>query len=99
MYIFLRGAEMRAIRWVLLVVALCLLTVPAAPAQTPDRVLVPRSGDNPIYKITVNVVERSTSAVNYRHRSGSTRLDFRGTPLLPMAHGEAEVEGQKGYIE
>src|SRR5262249_31258210 len=47
----------------------------------------------------INVVERSTTAVNYRHRSGSTRLDFRGTPLLPSAHGVAEVESRRGYIE
>ena len=44
-------------------------------------------------------MERQTSAVNYRHRGGPTRLDFRGTPLLPKAHGEAEVEGRKGYME
>src|SRR5437867_12091682 len=67
--------------------------------ETPRQVRVQRGGDNPIYKITINVVERQTSAVNYRHRGGSTRLDFRGTPLLPDAHGEAEVEGRKGYME
>src|SRR6059036_205383 len=69
------------------------------PTETPRQVRVQRGGDNPIYKITINVVERQTSAVNYRHRGGSTRLDFRGTPLLPDAHGEAEVEGRKGYME
>jgi len=37
----------------------------------------------------------ANAAVNYRHRGGSTRLDFRGTPLLASAHGEAEVEGHK----
>jgi len=68
-----------------------------ATAQTP--VPVQRSGDNPIYKITINVVARTTTAVNYRHRGGSTQLDFRGTPLLASAHGEAEVEGKKGYME
>src|SRR5438105_1333867 len=68
--------------------------------ETPRQVQVQRRGDNPIYKITINVVvERQTSAVNYRHRGGPTRLDFRGTPLLPKAHGEAEVEGRKGYME
>src|SRR5438093_1293764 len=67
--------------------------------ETPRQVQVQRGGDNPIYKITINVVERQTSAVNYRHRGGPTRLDFRGTPLLPNAHGEAEVEGRKGYME
>src|ERR1043165_4774247 len=90
---------MRISMSILLLVVLPLVFAPAAPAQTPVRVQVQREGDNPIYKITINVVERSTTAVNYRHRGGSTRLDFRGTPLLPGAHGEAEVESKKGYME
>src|SRR5438874_6995349 len=85
-------------KWVLPILVLALLA-PAASAQVPVTVQVQRSGDNPIYKITINVVERSMTAVNYRHRGGSTSLDFRGTPLLPSAHGEAVVEAQKGYIE
>lgn len=89
---------MRVSKLVSGIAVLALLAPPVASAQTPGSVQLQRSGDNPIYKITINVVERSTTAVNYRHRGGSTRLDFRGTPLLPMAHGEASVEGQKGYI-
>ncbi len=58
-----------------------------------------RSGDNPIYKITINVVERTATAINYRHRGGATTIDFRGTPLLPGARGEAKVESKQGYIE
>jgi outer membrane protein OmpA-like peptidoglycan-associated protein len=58
-----------------------------------------RSGDNPIYKVTVNVVERTTTAVNYRHRGGSTKVDFRGTLLLPEARGEAKVESKQGTID
>ena len=90
---------MRVFKMVLPVVALTLLIAQAVVAQTPAVVQVQRSGDKPIYKITVNVVERSTTAVNYRNRGGSTRLDFRGTSLLPTAHGEAAVEGRKGYVE
>ncbi len=90
---------MRIFRLVLLVLALLLLLAPVARAQTPARVQVQRGEENPIYRITINVVEKRTTAVNYRHRGGSTRLDFRGTPLLASAHGEAEVEGRKGYIE
>ena len=87
-----------------LVLGIALLSLAVAPlalaqAQTPGQVQIQRSGENPIYKITINVVERQTSAVNYRHRGGPTRLDFRGTPLLPKAHGEVEVEGRKGYME
>jgi outer membrane protein OmpA-like peptidoglycan-associated protein len=90
---------MRALKWILSITALGLLIAPAAGAQTPASVQVTTSADNPIYRITINVVERTTTAVNFRHRGGSTRLDFRGTPLLPTAHGEAEIESQKGYIQ
>jgi len=49
--------------------------------------------------LRVNVVERSTKAINYRHRSGSTKVDFAGTALQPKAYGEAKVETKKGYTE
>ena len=45
------------------------------------------------------MVDRTTKAINYQHRSGSTKIDFRGTPLMPAAHGEAKVESKQGYIE
>jgi outer membrane protein OmpA-like peptidoglycan-associated protein len=63
------------------------------------QVQVQRDGDNPIYRITINVVEREATAINYQHRAGSTTIDFRGTPLLPEARGEAKVESKQGYIE
>src|ERR1700675_976664 len=63
------------------------------------QVQVQQGGENPIYKITINVVERKATAINYRHRSGATKIDFRGTPLMPAAHGEAKVESKQGYIE
>ena len=64
---------MRVFRTTLLMVSL-LAFAGAAMAQ----VQVQRGGDNPIYKITINVVERTTTAINYQHRSGSTTIDFRG---------------------
>ena len=51
----------------------------------------------PVFRVTV--VGRTTPAVNYRHRSGATKVDFRGTPLLPASYGEAKVESKQGYIE
>src|SRR4029078_688942 len=53
----------------------------------------------PIYTITINVVGRTTKAINYQHRNGATKIDFRGTPLLPASRGEAKVESKQGYIE
>ncbi len=47
----------------------------------------------------VSVVSRTTPAVEYRHRSGSTHIDFRGTELMPGANGEAKVDSHRGAIE
>jgi hypothetical protein len=51
----------------------------------------------PIYR--VNVVARTTKAINYRHRSGSTKVDFQGTALMPRAAGDAKVQSHQGYLE
>src|SRR6202165_5718038 len=54
------------------------------------------AGKTPIYRVSVTA--RTTKAVNYRHRSGATKIDFRGTELLPLSHGEAKVESKQGRI-
>ncbi len=46
----------------------------------------------------MNVVQRDLDAVNYLHRSGSTKIGFVGTPLLPLAKGDAKVESERGGI-
>ena len=46
----------------------------------------------------VNVIGRTTKAVNYHFRSGSTKVDLTGTDLMPDVHGNAKVESQKGRI-
>src|SRR5260370_37869947 len=50
----------------------------------------------PIYKVTV--VSRTAKAVNYRHRSGATKVDFAGTALMPRAKGDAKVNSKQGTI-
>ena len=45
------------------------------------------------------VVGRSAKAINFRPRSGDTKIDFKGTALSPKAHGDATVKGKDGYIE
>ncbi|MBZ5664761.1 MAG: OmpA family protein [Acidobacteriia bacterium] len=51
----------------------------------------------PTFRVTV--ISRSVSAVNYKHRSGASKVDFAGTDLMPGANGQAKVESKKGYIE
>src|SRR5215467_10079888 len=96
-----RETDMKQSRLILLGAILLGLAAPGHSQQPPNPTQghLQRSVDNPLYKITVNVVERTTKAINYRHHSGSTKVDFRGTPLLPEAHGEAKVESKQGYIE
>ena len=55
------------------------------------------NGSVPVYRVTV--VARTTKAINYHHRSGSTRIGFRGTALMPAARGEAKVESKQGVIK
>jgi outer membrane protein OmpA-like peptidoglycan-associated protein len=65
----------------------------AIPPAQPSDVNAPA----PLFRVTV--VGRTTAAINYRPRSGQTKVDLVGTPLLPEARGYAEVSGEKGYIE
>ena len=51
----------------------------------------------PVFHVTVT--SRSVQAINYRHRSGATKVDFAGTDLMPAATGQAKVESKRGSIE
>jgi outer membrane protein OmpA-like peptidoglycan-associated protein len=84
-----------------LTAAWLLMSAPAVFSQVtnPAPVQVQRAGDNPLYRVTINVVERDIKAVNYRVRGGPTKVDFKGTALLPDAKGDAWVESKKGFID
>ena len=69
----------------------------AAQAQSQTQVVVDPGNGAPTYRI--NVVSRTTRAVSYRHRSGSTKINFQGTDLMPAAAGEAKVESKRGALE
>ena len=51
----------------------------------------------PVFR--VNVISRSVQAINYRHRSGATKVDFAGTDLMPASTGQAKVESKRGALE
>ena len=81
-----------------------LLTLPillslAALAQTTPQTttaVVPMT-QTPTFR--VNVISRTTEAVNYQHRSGATSLDFAGTDIMPSAKGHAKVNSKRGSID
>jgi outer membrane protein OmpA-like peptidoglycan-associated protein len=71
---------------------------PPAPQTVPNPTSQPgpNEGETPVFR--VEVVSRTLQAVNYRHRGGSTKINFQGTALMPRAHGEAKVESERGVI-
>jgi len=69
----------------------------SAFAQTNSQALsVEPMRSMPVFHVTV--VSRSVQAVNYQHRSGSSKLDFAGTDLMPSGNGVAEVNSKRGSI-
>jgi outer membrane protein OmpA-like peptidoglycan-associated protein len=52
--------------------------------------------ETPTFRVVV--ISRSVQAVNYKHRSGSSKLDFAGTDLMPSANGVAEINSRRGSI-
>lgn len=50
----------------------------------------------PVFR--VNVYAREAKAVNYRHRGGSTTVEFKGTDVMPAVAGRAKVDGKGGRL-
>jgi outer membrane protein OmpA-like peptidoglycan-associated protein len=90
---------MKLISTFLTVCGLVAAQVPQAPSPVQNSTQIEAgmaAGSTPIYRVTV--VARTTKAISYNHRSGSTEIGFRGTTLLPEARGEAKVESKQGVI-
>ena len=86
-------------RSVLLFVAGSTLSLSAFAQATAQMTTVVESGSPvaPTYRVVE--ISRSVRAVNYRHRSGVTEVDFAGTTLLPTAEGAAKVRSKRGTME
>ena len=68
-----------------------------AQANSQAAMVVEPSGPGSAFRVIV--ISRSVQAVNYRHRSGATDVDFAGTALLPSADGKAKVRSKRGTME
>ncbi len=91
---------MKIISTFLTVCGLMVAQAPQGPnqiQQSSENATRMAAGAMPVYRVTVTA--RTTKAINYQNRSGATKIDFRGTELLPKARGEAKVESKQGYIE
>jgi outer membrane protein OmpA-like peptidoglycan-associated protein len=72
---------------------------PATGQDVAPQQMNQNTGQNdqmPVFR--VNVFARTAKAVNYRHRGGSTTVDFRGTELMPEVAGHAKVDGKAGRL-
>jgi outer membrane protein OmpA-like peptidoglycan-associated protein len=70
---------------------------PISQQAPPDDNKITKESEG-VYLYKVKVVQRDLDAVNYLHRSGSTKIAFKGTTLLPSAKGEAKVTSERGGI-
>jgi outer membrane protein OmpA-like peptidoglycan-associated protein len=70
-----------------------------APQTPDDQTVNPTDQDHiPQFNYRVNVIQRSTVAVDYRDRAGTTKVDFKGTSLMPHVDGHADVTGHTGRM-
>ena len=75
----------RSLQAALVFVALCFAP---APVLAQDQDEVPAA----------DTVTRSVTAVGYTVGANATRVDLKGTSLMPQGHGEAKVEAKRGVL-
>jgi len=74
-----------------------ILSLSAIAQVNPPTMALESTGSGSTYRVVV--ISRSVQAVNYRHRSGASNVDFAGTALLPSANGNAKVRSKRGTME
>jgi outer membrane protein OmpA-like peptidoglycan-associated protein len=81
----------------LLLTATIVLSFPAlAQISSQTTLAVGPTSATPTFRVTV--ISRNVQAINYQHRSGSSKVDFAGTDLMPSANGVAQVNSKRGSI-
>ena len=68
----------------------------SSPQDQQNSVQITPMSQTPVYR--VNVRERTTKAVDYRHRAGSTTVQMHGTDVSPEIHGDAKVNSKAGRL-
>jgi outer membrane protein OmpA-like peptidoglycan-associated protein len=92
-----KDAIMKKFAGLFCVTLLCqIMMVTFAVAQQENPPVEPMD-QTPVFR--VNVVSRTTKAVNYRHRGGSTTVDMKGTSLMPEVTGKAKVDSKAGRLQ
>ena len=94
-----KNLRMRSIVWGALLACVAIL----APSSRSGGVrqaspaAAKRADQTSMYQMIL--VDRTVKAVKYAHRSGSTKIDFKGTDLMASAKGEAKVDSHRGAME
>lgn len=68
-----------------------------AQVTTQATTVVEPLGTRSVFRIIVT--NRTVQAINYRHRSGASDVDFAGTALMLAAEGKAKVRSKRGTLE
>ena len=92
-----KGIQMKMKMQLLLAAGIALSVSALAQTNQQSAVAVEPVAQASTFRVVV--VSRTTPAVNYRHHSGPTKVDFTGTNLMPSANGEAEVNSKRGTME
>jgi outer membrane protein OmpA-like peptidoglycan-associated protein len=82
----------------ILKISLVLALTLSASANIQSKQQSPAQSGDPTPAYRFSVVSRTAKAVNYRHRSGATKIDFQGTDLMPSARGQASVNSKRGRL-
>src|SRR2546428_7245882 len=80
-----------------LLLSICIALMAGWAVAQQDTAPVEPMDQTPVFR--VNVISRTTKAVNYRHRGGSTTVDFKGTSLMPQAGGRAKGDSKEGRLQ
>ena len=77
-----------SLSWILMLLPWCWNALAQSGPASDER------KPQPLYEVTI--VSRTTKALNYGYLTAPTRIDFRGTAVLPEARGEAIVQAKRG---
>jgi len=89
-----KGNDLKSILLLAIGTTLSLSALAQAASQT---TVVENSGGTPMFRVVV--ISRTVQAINYRHRSGASDVEFAGTTLMPSAEGKAKVRSKRGTME
>src|SRR5580698_1603700 len=94
-----KDSRKRSIVWGALIASVAILAPAARSGGVPQAspAAAKRADQTSMYQMAL--VDRSVKAVKYAHRSGSTKINFAGTELMPVAKGEAKVDSHRGAME